>query len=106
MKLILTNGYPFPYPANLTEAESDAINAAAAETTLEIHNVWVFERKHTVTVEFETYQAYLDAIDKTGWTNWSHTVAEAKTSQDDGYEHPAIIAGNTAYCGFQLVNEP
>lgn len=105
MKLILTNGYPYPYPDDASEAQKEAWSEAAQGITLEIAGVEHFEWKHTVTVEFFTAEAMCDAMRLTGWKFWDEDefILEAGTSAGDGYDHPAIIAGDTAYCGFVLV---
>lgn len=106
MKLLLTNGYPFPYPADLSEAQQEAIAEAAPGRTLELPDVAAFEWKHTVTVQIRnTNKAWLAAQSITKWKIYdeTHAVLEAPTSAGDGYDHPAIIVGDTAYCGFQLI---
>lgn len=105
MKLFLQNGYPMPYPADAPESEQEAINEKARGTTLEIAGVTSFQWLHTVTVGFETVAEFLAAQQATGWKEWSPMVLEATTSEAEGYEHPAIIAGGLAYCGFILVND-
>jgi hypothetical protein len=105
MKLTLENNYPFPYPDNLTEAEGDAIADQARDRDLVLKGVKCFEWLHTVTVEFVDYAAYDKAKDLTGWERWGterSNILEAKTSAEDGYGHPAIIAGGRAWCGFIL----
>ena len=111
MKLILQNGYPFPYPSGVTEYQKEAIADAAAGNRLEIDGVKGFEWKHTVTVEFHSFQSMMTAETATGWKRWGNDgfVLEASTSIEDGYGHPAIIAStplgsaaSTAYCGFIL----
>lgn len=106
MKLVLTNGYPYPYPTGLTEAQQEGISEAAAGRSMEIEGVAHFEWKHTVTVEIrDDFKYWLEARRVTGWPVWSEGVLEAPTSAADGYDHPAIIVGDTAYCGFQLLAE-
>jgi len=104
MKLMLTNGYPYPYPDGLTDKQQEAISEAAPGRTFELDGVVQFEWKHTVTVEIkDDFRAWLDARRVTGWLVWSEGVLEAPTSCADGYDHPAIIVGDTAYCGFYLL---
>ncbi|MEB8514713.1 hypothetical protein [Acidithiobacillus ferriphilus] len=105
MRLILRNGYPYPYPPQTSEVEDETHSANAGGITLELPGVVHFEWLHTVTVEFENDDAFEHAQRITGWTTWSPRVLEAKTSAADGYQHPAIIAGDFAYCGFNLVAE-
>lgn len=107
MKLILTNGYPFPYPANLTEQENEELCATANQNTIEISGVVNFQILHTVTVEFDSFEAMRSAKDATGWDIWSgqEPILEAKWSDKDGYSFPAIIAGDLAYCGYTLIQE-
>ena len=102
MILHLRNGYPYPYPDNLTEAEQESISMSAAGNELEIHGVAHFEWLHTVTVEFTDDEALERAARLTGWGDWDYRVLEAPTSSGDGYDHPAIVVGGMAYCGFIL----
>ena len=102
MKLILTNGYPYPYPNGLTPDLEDALSNAAPSIRLELAGVTHFEWLHTVTVKFVDDNAESSARVSTGWSDWSPGVLEAQTSSGDGYDHPAIIVGDVAYCGFQL----
>lgn len=103
MRLRLTNGYPYPYPQGLSEAEQEAISEAAASKQLVLDDVVHFEWLHTVTVEFAPLHALNRAIEATGWKSWNGAwVLEAPTSLADGYGHPAIIVGDRAYCGFIL----
>lgn len=105
-ELHLTNGYPSPYPENLTEAEQEEISENTVSTI--IYGVVNFEWLHTITVEFADEEAYERARALTGWTRWDDLVLEAPNSSEEGYAHPAIIAGisddeKKAYCGFMLV---
>lgn len=101
MRLTLQNGYPYPYPTGISEAEAEDIADNLA--TLELHGVTHFEWLHTVTVEFDNVLSVLEAQAKTGWKTWDNgLVLEAPQSAADGYGHPAIIARDTAYCGFIL----
>lgn len=104
MKLILLNGYPYPYPQNLTEYDQEDLANAASGNTLEISGIVHFEWLHTVTVEFESYEVMHSAQTLTGWERWSPDmpILEAFTSIADGYDHPAILANGMAYCGFIL----
>jgi hypothetical protein len=109
MLLTLQNGYPFPYPTDLSDAEQDDIADEAAGYSVDIPGVVHFEWKHTVTVEFDGLLSANAARDATGWETWGNDpkILEAKTSAADGYGHPAIIIGPTAYCGFMLsLEEP
>ena len=102
MKLTLTNAYPYPYPEGLTEAEQEAITERCGDFNLEINGVVHFQWLHTVTVEFH-YINDCNAAEKLyGWKPWSFRVLEAPTSSADGYDHPAIIVKDKAYCGFIL----
>lgn len=104
MKLTLQNGYPYPFPTDLTQAQDDEIAGEAGGIYLEIHGVTSFQWLHTVTVEFDLL-AFEVAKAQTGWKEWGSDyphVLEAKTSAEDGYAHPAIIVGDKAYCGFML----
>lgn len=102
MKLHLINGYPYPFPSHLPQEELDTINSDSESRTMTIDGVTHFEWLHTVTVEFDTWGSCNTAQNLTGWKSWSYRVLEAKTSSSDGYGHPAIVVGNTAYCGFFL----
>ncbi|HRO59376.1 MAG TPA: hypothetical protein PKZ27_02990 [Rhodocyclaceae bacterium] len=106
MRLRLTNGYPYPYPEGLSSEEQEAISEAAGSKQLVLDGVVHFEWLHTVTVEFALLHALDRAIETTGWKSWNGAwVLEAPVSAADGYGHPAIIAGDTAYCGFILENK-
>lgn len=107
MRLKLINGYPFPYPQGLPTAESDAINDQAKEKCFEINGVVHFEWLHTLTVQFGTDDPTFEPETLTGWKWWdrANNVLEAHTSSEEGYGHPAIIVGDTAYCGFILLPE-
>ena len=105
MRLRLTNGYPYPWPDHLPEAEQEAISLVAPGNQFRIEGVKHFEWLHTVTVEFEEDWQLFKARDATGWGIWSDCILEAPTSASDGYDHPAIIVGNMAYCGFILEND-
>lgn len=104
MRLRLINGYPYPFPEGLPPEEEARIFDASRSRTLEIDGVTHFEWLHTVTVEFENWGSYVAAANLTGWKEWSFLTLEAQTSSGDGYDHPAIVVGNTAYCGFILEN--
>jgi hypothetical protein len=106
MNLILSNGYPFPYPAGLSEAQQEELSQAAPSYRLVIAGVTHFEQKFTTTVQFRGNDAYLTAMAITGWKPWEPLVLEAPTSDKDGYDYPAILVGNVAYCGYQLVEPP
>lgn len=103
MKLILSNGYPYPYPEGLTEAQQEELSQAAPAYRLVIEGVVHFEQKDTTTVEFRDMDAFQTAKAITGWALWSGVILEAPTSAADGYNYPAIVVGNVAYCGWQLV---
>lgn len=108
MKLRLINGYPFPYPTNLSEAEQDELSTEAPGKAHDIDGVIHFEWKDTLTIEFATYEPAKAIRELAGWGWWDErrNVVEAHTSKDDGYDsHPAIIVGDTAYCGFILLPE-
>lgn len=107
MKLILTNGYPHPYPPNLTEAEADEIADNAQGEVRVIDGVVHFEWKYDVTVEFATVQIAYMYQQELGWKRWGNDplILEAPTSAADGYDHPAIIADGIAYCGFILAEK-
>lgn len=104
MRLRLINGYPYPYPEGLPPEEEARISDASRSRTLEIEGVVHFEWLHTVTIEFVNWGCYNAAANLTGWKEWSFLILEAQTSSADGYNHPAIVVGNTAYCGFILEN--
>lgn len=124
MRLTLMNGYPFPYPERIAElrtlnadmaaseeqdeelrALEQAISDAASGNQLIIDGVKHFEWLHTVTVEFDAYGAFDAARRLTGWSEWTGLILEAKLSAEDGYDHPAIVVGDMAYCGFSLTVE-
>jgi len=104
MILVLRNGYPFPYPTGLSDAEEDKYANGAAGVTMTIHGVESLEWLHQLTVKFESVAAANAAIHLTDWDvydddNWILTL---NTSAEDGYQHPAIVVRGTAYCGFYL----
>jgi hypothetical protein len=107
MKLILRNGYPFPYPSNLSEKEQEQIANDAGDYEIALLGVRHFEWLHTVTVEFRSLYHYQQALETTGWRDWdaSRWILEATTSAADGYDHPAIIVRDKAYCGFILMED-
>lgn len=107
MILTLTNGYPYPYPENLTQQEQDALSEAAPGTMLDLPGVKHFEIKHTVTVEFENYAAFEYARLATGWPLWdAYLTLEAKHSVEDGYDIiTSLVVKDIAYCGFYLRSE-
>lgn len=78
MKLILSNGYPFPYPLDTDVATTDAIGEAAAGFRLELDGVGMVQFMHTVTVEFKDAAAFDAAQKATGWAEWSPLVLEAR----------------------------
>lgn len=102
MKLLLTNGYPYPWPDDF---DSEKKEYDARDYEVQLAGVTHFEWLHTVTVEFSTIEACEEAKAKTGWADWSSYVLEAGTSAKDGYDHPAIIVGDKAYCGFILLGD-
>lgn len=104
MKLRLTHSYPFPYPMDATEEQQEELTSLACRSVLELDGVVAYEQVHTLTVEFDSYEAMQAAQEATGWALWGSCgyVLEAKVSSADGYEHPAIIADNKAWCGYQL----
>lgn len=102
MKLTLMNGYPYPYPKNVPPSEQDEIADASSQIRLVLDDVKSFQWLHDPTVEFTSHEAYVAALEKTGWESCSTPVLKAATSIDDGYRHPAITARGYAYCGFML----
>ena len=78
MKLILTHGYPFPYPNDIDAGDADAIGAAAAGDRLTLEGVTSVQFMHTVTVEFKDAAAFDAAQKATGWAEWSPLVLEAR----------------------------
>ncbi len=108
MKLQLTHGYPYPFPLNASLAEQDRLSEAAASTGMIIEGVRGVELLHTITVEFHTQAAYLEAKEQTGWPAWDdeRLILEALHSHADGYNlAPAIVAKGLAYCGFFLLED-
>ena len=117
MKLILQNGYPAPWPKDKPQDVLDAYGEEAAGVTLTLEGVIYFQWLHVLLVEFESREAAEKAKALTGWTWWDEwtdvpCTLEARTSPEDGYAHPAIVAAqaydgvpNTAYCGFLLLKD-
>lgn len=102
MLLTLQNGYPFPYPADLTEDQQETLSELASENTLVLSGVSSIQWLHTFTVRFTDSASYTAAKKATQWEGFGDLVLEAPTSVSDGYGHPAIIAEDRAYCGFFL----
>ena len=113
MKLILRNAYPYPYPSNVTWGKEGAIAETAGDHTVVIEGVIGLEILHTITVEFENYEAFSKAKELTGWDHWDSLVLEA--APVDGYllgvaiRQPYSCAGVetewTEYAGFMLVGD-
>lgn len=106
MQLRLTKGFPYPFPSGLTQEQEDLIAYDADNIFLILDDVTLFEWVHTVTIEFASPEAFQKAQLQTGWKTWCANVLEAPTSAEDGYNHPAIISGDRAYCGFLLFADP
>ena len=83
MKLILSHGYPFPYPDGFAVggghhvAEADALAQAASGHRFTLDGVTTVQFMHTVTVEFKDKSACQKAQKATGWAEWSPLVLEA-----------------------------
>ncbi len=100
MKLILQNGYPYPY--NLSKMDAEVYDCRAF--TCELEGVVHFEWKYILTVEFENESAFRLAWSCTGWERFGDgLILEANLSIEDGYDHPAIVVYDKAYCGFILI---
>lgn len=101
MRLTLQNGYPYPCPEGF---DSEAEGYDPRDYSVEIPGVIHFEWLHTVTVQFADRTTFNAAKEVLGWDVWSDSerILEAPTSADDGYNHPAIIVKDKAYCGFIL----
>ena len=100
MRLSLENGYPYPLPDGF---DSDTYDSRSHSVLIE--DVCHFEWRHTLTIEFDTVEACERIEQLSGcWTPWSHKVLEAVIDVNDGYEHPAIVFGDKAYCGFVLLS--
>lgn len=102
MMLVLTNGYPYPYPENLTEVESERIANEALSHYLDLGGIKSVEWKHEFTVEFIDAEHLQLAQEKTGWESYGDLILAAPTSKADGYDHPAILTKGMAYCGFYV----
>jgi hypothetical protein len=103
MQLQLENEYLYPW----VEPEDPDADPCLNRTGPLITGVVAFEWLHTLTVGFKDADSFHAAQHLTGWKRWSVYVLEAVTSQDDGYDHPAIIlpALNRAYCGFIVLSD-
>lgn len=100
MRLLLSNGYPYPIPQGFNFDNYDSRSHYTV-----VHDVAHFEWLHTLTIEFTSNEACARAEQLSGcWTHWSYLVLQAVVSSADGYEHPAIIFGNKAFCGFRLLD--
>lgn len=104
MQLILQNGYPYPLPRDF---DAEAQGYDCRDYTVVIEGVRHFEWKYELTVEFKDYKAAKEHHETLDWPWYdkARCVLSAPFSADDGYEAPAIIAGDKAYCGFILVEE-
>lgn len=104
MKLVLVSGYPYPWPEGF---DSNDYDPRSQEFTLS--GVVHFEWRHTLTVEFDSLEDAEWALENSGgywhWWDKSCCILEAATSPDDGYNHPAILYGDKAWCGFILEEE-
>ena len=84
------------------------IDGAALEEALLGLPTWQIESGGQAilrTFEFSNFEAYERAQQLSGcWMPWSYLVLEAVVSAEDGYEHPAIVFGNKAFCGFRLLD--
>lgn len=101
--LVLTHGYPYPYPSDISAVEEEQHAQEAAGVRLEIAGVVNFQTLHTITVEFATCEECEAARKITGWRLYDHRILEAPSSDQDGYHFPAVIANETAYCGVMIV---
>ena len=77
MKLILSHGYPFPYPNDISAGDAGAIGEGAAGIRFTLEGVTSVQFMHTVTVEFKDKQSCQKAQKATGWSEWSPLVLEA-----------------------------
>ena len=104
MRLYLINGYPYPTPADLTQDEIDRLAEVASCVQKMLEGVKHFEWRYELTIEFADRIAYDEARALTGWREWDkdNLILEAVTDKDAGYDRPAVIVGDTAYCGFIL----
>lgn len=82
--------YPFPYPADLTQAQQDAISETAPAHQLVIEGVIHFEHQHTTTVEFASIDTYRSAQAITDWSECADLILEAPTGAADDYAFPAV----------------
>lgn len=99
MRLSLENGYPYPIPDGFDLKAHDCRSHGVV-----IEDVVHFEWRYTLTIEFGSAQSCDRAQQLSGcWTQWSYNVLEAVVNADEGYEHPAIVFGGMAYCGFVLL---
>lgn len=101
LTLVLTNGYPYPFPEGLSPEDEAAISENSVNVRFTINGVTSFEWIHDLLVEVEDAEVY-EHLRLNGWQEWSPGVLQAPVSAGDGYGHPAIIVGDTAYCGFKL----
>jgi len=104
MRFILSSGFPFPYPENLTPEAQDAISEEAHCVELELAGVVHFEWRYALTIQFTDLEAMRAAQELTGWEVYERGqfILAAFTDESEGYGHPAIIAGDKSYCGFIL----
>lgn len=104
MILNLNCGYPYPYPENLTDNQSEILSQAAGDFTLELKDVIHFEWMHELTIGFKSHEAAVAAQLRTNWAWYDGaTILAAPTSSEDGYIAPAIVTNGMAWCGFILL---
>lgn len=98
--LVLGDGYPYPYPQNITDDQQDEIVADMPVEAIRLKGVSSVEWRFEFTVQFSDRASMMAAKDATGWDFWDEAerILKAETSHKDGREFPAIIVGDKAYC--------
>lgn len=105
MILVLSQGYPFPYPEGLTQEQVDELAESAPHHTIELPDVKSVEMKFEFTVEFNSQEAAALMALVTGWEFCTPSILLAQTSNKDGYDFPAVIVRNRAFCGIFLKDD-
>ncbi len=108
-QLRLTNGYPHPYDLDADSEQVDQWAEEAGGNARIVSGVVHFQWLHTVTVEFASVRDAEAAVARfPEWTQYGRAedlILEIPQDADEGYAHPALIAGGMAWCGFILEPE-
>lgn len=91
MKLIMHNGYPYPYEIDLSDGVSESISEDCCHHQIVLSGVVHLQILHTVTIEFKDEESHRKAKELTGWKDWGDKwVLEAPRA--DGYIGIGLVA--------------